>query len=209
MKYLGPPQSGSLANQTASRNPFGQYLRARVGRGGVPDLSIGGAVAAWQALSASRQKAWGEYSRSIVRLGSLGHASRLSGYQFFVRAWMFATWASASPDLDPPWNRDAIGIESVTLSAVGLTVTASVSVVGSGGGIVETQWAVPVASTGTTAPPGRGAYWAVGNRSNVSAPTTATHAHTFPSSGRAFARSRVIGFDWVPRAWVYAPFLAI
>lgn len=209
MKYLGPPQSGSLANETASRNPFGQYMRARVGRGGVPDLSIAGAVAGWQALSHARQLAWGEFAKTVPQQDSLGRAVTLSGYQFYVRAWLFATWASSAPDSDAPTARVNNPITGISLTAAGLVVTAHVPHAATSGGIIEVAWAVPIPSSGTNSPPGRGCYWLVENRAVVSGAGTMTGSHTYPSSGRAFAQARFIGFDWVPGPWLRAAFLAI
>lgn len=164
MKYLGIPQSGSVADETFARNPFGQYVRARVGRGGSGQAQMGLAVAAWQAESADVQLAWGDYARSLLQSNSLGVAVVLSGYQAYLRGWL-GTYSSLGSGPVSPFSPPGVPL--------GWSLTA-VTTAWSGGDIVwdaEIDKSVPAGraliiergsgpgTTGQNFGPGRGNYW--------------------------------------------------
>ena len=92
MKYLGPPQSGSQANTTASHNRAGQYLRSRrtpvsptrTPKQGILRGKFGAASAAWQSLPSDLQAAWTSFAHAYPVVDSLGQSVVLTGQQFFI-----------------------------------------------------------------------------------------------------------------------------
>lgn len=92
MKYLGNPQSGSLAGTTASHNRAGQYLRNRrtpvnpvgTGRRGIIKAAFGGASQAWSGLTATQQAGWTSFAASHPVTDALGQSVTLTGQQMFV-----------------------------------------------------------------------------------------------------------------------------
>lgn len=206
VKYLGPPQSGSIAAQTFSRNPFGQYARARVGRGGVPVYSIAGAVAAWQALSLQQQRGWQAWADQILRPDSLGVQRSLSGVQRFISAWLLLTISGGSAPADPPASRlPVVAVFNLTASSV-TTQQMRLAFEISGDGYLEVQTVQPFSSPGTTFPPGRGAYWV------SSFPGFFVAGAIFqdrlyslpPTPKRFFGRVRVINLNGIPGPWAYS-----
>lgn len=204
VKYLGTPQSGSVANLTYSRNPFGQYVRARTGRGGTPAVPISAANAAWQALSQLQQIAWGRWSDTIIRSASLGARCALSGYQRFVSAYILAQRFGLSPLVSPPSGTPLPVILSVAASMAGSIITVNSAI--DGAGYYQWQRVFPYSSGGTNFPPGRDAYW----RSGVYAAALPTQTDvlntgvTPPVGSRMFVRLRGVGLDLIPGPWVRA-----
>ena len=93
MKYLGPPQSGSQADTTASRNRFGQYYRNRAmpvnpatSKQTVARTSFGTIAAQWRTLSGSQRNAWEACAAEFPIVNSLGQTVTLTGMQQFIRA---------------------------------------------------------------------------------------------------------------------------
>jgi hypothetical protein len=92
MKYLGSPQSGSMAGTTASHNRAGQYYRNRrtpvnpvgTGRRAFIRAAFGAAAKAYAALTASQQAAWSAYAASYPVTDALGQSITLTGQQMFV-----------------------------------------------------------------------------------------------------------------------------
>lgn len=91
MKLLVPPQSGSIAGQTASRNRFGQYVRTRavpVNPGSTRQTLVrsvfSGCSTNWAGLTDPEQEAWQAWSDNHPRIDSLGQAITLTGFQQFV-----------------------------------------------------------------------------------------------------------------------------
>ncbi len=110
MKYLGPPQSGSLAGQTASHNRAGQYLRNRrspvqpvgTGRRAFIRQAFGASSSAWSALSATNQASWVSYAAGHPITDALGQSITLTGHQMFVAcATSLLNCGAASPTLPP------------------------------------------------------------------------------------------------------------
>ena len=92
MKYLGPPQSGSQANTTASHNRAGQYLRnrrkpvspTRTPKQGVLRGKFGAASALWQTLPSDLQSAWTAFAAGYPVVDALGQTVVLTGQQYFI-----------------------------------------------------------------------------------------------------------------------------
>lgn len=87
MKYLGPPQSGSAAAETFSRNRFGQYCRTRA----IPvqprtpaQLNVRARLAlnaaAWRALTDAQRAGWVSLGLMMTRTDSLGQTYTLIGF---------------------------------------------------------------------------------------------------------------------------------
>lgn len=106
MKVLMPPQSGSQAGTTASRNRFGQYLRTRAMpvQPRTPTQTyrrsfLTNASSGWRALTDAQRNAWNVYASQLQRTDSLGQSYTPTGAELFVAA------VGASLDLgltDPP-----------------------------------------------------------------------------------------------------------
>ena len=206
MKYEGPPQSGSLSNLTFSRNTYGQYQRARVGRGGSPSYSIAGAVAAWQALNHDQQIRWQKWASTIVERDSIGRSRSLTGAQQFVSAWMLLTTAGGSAPTDAPFERVNTGLTDVFLVATTTqNVTLNATVVGSGGWW-EVQYVVPWSSLGTNFPPGRNAWWNSQFPGFVTAgPVAWSRLYPLPpSQKRVMTRTRLVAADGIATPWIYS-----
>lgn len=205
MKFLGPPSSGSIAAQTWSRNPYGQYVRARVGRGGTPVYSIAPAIAAWQGLPLVWQQGWSDWSDQLSRSNSLGQTRPLSGVNRFISAWLLLTTAGAAAPTSPPGVRVVCGLTVASLAAI-TTQLVRLTVESYGEGWWEVQSVQPWCSTGTNAPPGRNATWVSAFPGFVTA-----GVHTWdrlyplpPGSRRVFVRTRLIGADGVAGVWLKA-----
>jgi len=91
MKVLKPPQSGSLAGQTASRNRFGQYERSRAipvnpssAAQGLARARLAANSAAWRALTVAQRAGWSGLGLSMVRSDSLGQTYTLQGNQAYA-----------------------------------------------------------------------------------------------------------------------------
>lgn len=109
MKYLGPPQSGSLANQVASRNPYGQYFReriipidpatpAQISSRAVFSVAVGN----WATLTDDQRQAWNVWGLTFRRSGNLVDGLGLSGQAAFISATMVAAEHGLSLPTDPP-----------------------------------------------------------------------------------------------------------
>jgi fructose-specific component phosphotransferase system IIB-like protein len=131
MKLLVPPQSGSIAGQTASRNRFGQYVRSRAIPVN-PNTTAQGVVrarlalnsSAWRALTAAQRAAWADLALSMVRSDSLGQSINLTGQQTYVsvnneRLAAGDAVLSDAPALGTP---GALATATITLTAAAFSV---------------------------------------------------------------------------------------
>jgi len=91
MKVLTLPQSGSMAGQTASRNRFGQYLRARAipvnpssAAQGLVRARMTTNSTAWRALTSAQRAGWNDLGLSMTRSDSLGQSYNLQGNQAYA-----------------------------------------------------------------------------------------------------------------------------
>lgn len=211
MKFLGPPSSGSLGSVTYARNTFGQYQRARAGRGGTPTYPVTGAVAAWQALSFDQQQAWNAWASQIVRAGSLGAQRPVSGFLRFVGAWKLGDMVGQVVT-DPPAAVSDLSISSVSISLVPTQIVhIEATAAGSGLGFIQFFYSAPWASLGTQSPPGRAAYWKLGGVADMSGgpPFYFETMITPPLSVRVFGFARMVRPDWVLGPRVMAGFVEV
>ena len=91
MKVLTLPQSGSVAGQTASRNRFGQYIRARAipvnpttAAQGLVRARMTTNSTAWRALTSAQRAGWSDLGLSMTRTDSLGQSYNLQGNQAYA-----------------------------------------------------------------------------------------------------------------------------
>jgi len=85
---------GSIGGQTASRNRFGNYIRARItpvnpqsSRQNLVRASISALAAQWSGtLTQLQRDAWEVYADSITRQNKLGAQIKLTGFNHFVRS---------------------------------------------------------------------------------------------------------------------------
>jgi hypothetical protein len=177
MKQLAPPSSGSFADRTASRNTYGQYVRARTGRGGTPVHSIASAVAAWQGLTPAQQLGWNAVGAREQRKDALGQTAPLSGAQRFISQFLAFTAAGQPPLTDPPPGTSSVAPRLITASATTTSVDLVFSI---GEGFVLLDLSVPIPSSpGALFAPGRGQYWkrsqvAVASAGSISSSITAS-----------------------------------
>lgn len=131
MKLLVPPQSGSIAGQTASHNRFGQYVRTRAIPVN-PNTTAQGVVrarlalnsSAWRALTAAQRAAWADLALSMVRTDSLGQTINLTGQQAYVsvnneRLAAGDAVLSDAPALGTP---SALATATITLTAAAFSI---------------------------------------------------------------------------------------
>ncbi|GAH25740.1 unnamed protein product [marine sediment metagenome] len=84
---------GSIGGQTASRNRFGNYFRARVtpvnpgtNRQDTVRSAVAQLAARWKSdLTQDHRDAWEVYAANIVRHNKLGGQIRLTGFNHFIR----------------------------------------------------------------------------------------------------------------------------
>lgn len=92
LKILDVPQSGSVGNQTSSRNRSGQYIRQRT----VPTnpqtpaqqavrATLTSLSASWKSLTSSQQAGWKAFGNSFTVVNNLGTAIHLTGLQCYVK----------------------------------------------------------------------------------------------------------------------------
>jgi len=125
MKYLGAPQSGSMAGTTASHNRAGQYLRnrrtpvtpTRTDRQTVIRMQFGSAAAAWQTLTAAQQAAWTAFAAAYPITDALGQSITLTGQQYFIGVATSLQNAGQAIDPNPPTNTTVNSVAPVTLYA--------------------------------------------------------------------------------------------
>lgn len=165
MKYLGVPQSGSVAAQTFAHNR-GQYVRARAGRGGAGDSVFAGLPALWQGLTDDQRQQWIEWGQTHVVLDRLGRESKLSGFGWFCAQNRTAAAFTGGPGFysvpfvpaEPPqWAMYSLMGASFVTGQLHVQLSGPPSC--QGGGMVDVCGPTGYISSGTMAPPGRGAYW--------------------------------------------------
>lgn len=142
MKFLGPPQSGSQANVTSSRNRGGQYIRTRA----IPTQPNSAAQvnqrarltttsAGWRGLTDAQRAAWTAFGNSFTVTDSLGQTRNLTGSQCYVKVnsvnMLIGDAIVATPPALPSF---------VANTATGLTATA-------GTPVFTIQGATPAAGT--------------------------------------------------------------
>lgn len=127
MKYLGPPQSGSLAAVVYSRNQFGQYTRPRTN----PTQSAGADYyrlamttgnSQWQSITDAQRLSWEQWARENPTTDSLGNRITLTGQQAFLKTWIIdqAIWA---PTNDPPWTPPVWGLTGFSATCASSVLT--------------------------------------------------------------------------------------
>ena len=92
MKILDIPQSGSVGNQTSSRNRSGQYRRARALPTQPRTASqvaarsrLASQASAWRGLTDAQRAAWNAFAQSFTIVNSLGSTINLTGAQAFCK----------------------------------------------------------------------------------------------------------------------------
>jgi len=131
MKVLKPPQSGSTAGVTASRNRFGQYERTRaipVNPNSAAQGLVRGRLsvnsAAWRSLTPAQRAGWSDLGLSTIRTDSLGQSYNLQGNQAYCminnnRLLCGLTVIANAPAVISPVN---ITTPTLTLTAAALSL---------------------------------------------------------------------------------------
>jgi len=153
MKYLGPPQSGSQANTTASKNRAGQYLRNRRspsqpagnGRRAFIRGAFGAASQAWSSLAPGVQLAWSAWASSFPYVDSLGQSITLTGHQIFVAIATQCQNCGLAIPTDPPLD-NAVWAPAAPTVVVTAPAVITVTPAGDGAGDALARGAVGVAA---------------------------------------------------------------
>jgi hypothetical protein len=155
MKYLGNPQSGSLAGTTASHNRAGQYLRNRAmptqpvgtGRRAVVRSNFGAAAAGYAALTAAQQAAYAAYAANYPYTDALGQSVILTGQQMFVAiAASLLNVGVAMPTTPPVSNANTAPVVSVfTVTHLGV-MTLTLGAAGSASDFILLAFSAPQSS---------------------------------------------------------------
>lgn len=136
MKVLVPPQSGSQAGTTASRNRFGQYTRTRatpVNPGssaqGLVRARMAANSAAWRGLTSAQRSGWMSLGQSMVRTDSLGQSYSLQGNQAYAsvnnnRVLCGLSAVDDAPGLVTP---EALLTATITLTAAAFSIAYTVT----------------------------------------------------------------------------------
>ncbi len=109
MKYLGNPSSGSRANETYSRNRFGQYTRTRA----IPvqprtpkqveiRALLSTASKQWALLDETVREQWRAWANNHTISDSLGQKNYKTGHQAFVSAYVIAKLSAVDLPIVPP-----------------------------------------------------------------------------------------------------------
>ena len=121
MKILDKPQSGSYAGTTASRNRFGQYLRARAipvnpatSSQGVVRARFSANSAAWRALTAGQRSGWAGVGLSMSRTDALGQTNTLQGNQAYISVNNNRVMCGLTPAADSPAVATPVSLLTVT-----------------------------------------------------------------------------------------------
>ena len=92
MLIIAPPQSGSVAAQTSSRNRSGQYVRSRANpvQPRTPAQVAARArlttcAASWRGLTAANMAAWQAFAASFTTVNRIGTTINLTGTQAYVK----------------------------------------------------------------------------------------------------------------------------
>jgi len=136
MKLLVPPQTGSLAGQTASRNRFGQYMRTRAipvnpnsTAQGLVRARLAANSTAWRDLTSAQRAGWSGLGISMVRTDPLGQTYSLQGNQAYNsvnnnRVMTGLATVSDAPALTTP---DALLTATITLTAIAFSIAYTVT----------------------------------------------------------------------------------
>lgn len=124
MKVLMPPQSGSLGNQTASRNRSGQYLRQRslpvqprTPKQVAARALLSSLAAQWRGLTDAQRLAWKNFAMSFTVVNSLGQTINLTGTQCFVKVNCVNNLLTRATVLVPPALPAFIALTVTALTA--------------------------------------------------------------------------------------------
>lgn len=141
MKLLVPPQSGSIAGQTASHNRFGQYVRTRAIPVN-PNSSAQGVVrarlalnsSAWRVLTANQRAGWSDLGLSMVRTDSLGQTITLTGQQAYcsVNNERLAAGDAVLSDAPALGTPSALATATITLTAAAFSIAYTPTPLGAG-----------------------------------------------------------------------------
>jgi hypothetical protein len=155
MKYLGPPQSGSIADTVFSRNRYGQYTRQRV----VPVNTItprrtairsivATASQSWQTLTQSKMQGWSAWAEAQFAAGKLGERTPLSGFAAYMRVNINLLNTGGAMNSVPPVNIQVHSVKNLTLTAIksGPTLVAVWQLATASAGNVIISYSPPLSS---------------------------------------------------------------
>jgi hypothetical protein len=132
MKVLKPPQSGSQAGTTASRNRYGQYERTRAipvnpatnaqrlvrGRMGLNS-------SAWRGLTDAQRAGWRDLGLMMVRMDSLGQSYSLQGNQAYAAVNNTRMLCGLASLADAPAIDSPLTIATMTLTLTNAAFSAA------------------------------------------------------------------------------------
>lgn len=134
MKVLVPPQSGSYAGVTASRNRYGQYIRSRAipvqpntSFQGLQRASLALAAAAWRALTDTQRAGWTDLALGINRTDSLGQTHNFNGFEAFCSVNMNRQTVGDAQLSDAPALTTPTGLTTATITMTAGTPALSIA----------------------------------------------------------------------------------
>lgn len=123
MKFLGNTSSGSQADQTFSRNRFGQYVRRRAApvqprttAQTTVRARLATNAAAWRALTDTQRANWLSLGASISRTDALGQVYTLNGFMAYCSVNNNKAAAGDSLVSDPPTLVTPAALATVTVT---------------------------------------------------------------------------------------------
>lgn len=155
MKMLVPPQSGSYAGVTSSRNSYGQYLRTRatpVNPGTTFQVDVRArfstAAGAWRNLTEVQQAGWRDLAGQIARNDSLGQSYTPSGFGAYCMVNLNRQTVGLALLDDPPLYAPPVAADTATLTATASTLSLAYTVTPLATGIRALAFVSPGQSAG-------------------------------------------------------------
>jgi hypothetical protein len=155
MKVLVPPQSGSMAGTTASRNRFGQYLRTRatpVQPNTVAQLNQRARMttnaAAWRNLTDAQRAGWLSLGLAISRTDSLGQSYTLNGFMAYCSVNNNKLDAGDAAVSDAPAIVTPADLTTVTLTLTAASVSVAYTATPLAAAVRLFSWVSPQRSAG-------------------------------------------------------------
>lgn len=210
MKYLGPPQSGSRADITASRNRYGQYFRERAvpvnpmtSRQSNIRSQLTAASIFWKTLSTAQKSDWQSFSDAHPVANSLGETITLTGQAAFVKVNVIRQSNGSAISAGTPLGLETVGLTNITptwatgILSIAFAATPSTNSLG--------VWATQIVSPGVLIAPGPGGWRKIGTIAPGASPSVQTtnwtsFFGTVPAAGQVtfiWVRELVDGL-WTP-----------
>lgn len=157
MKVLTVPSSGSVGNQTTSRNRSGQYIRQR----SIPvqprtpsqvarRATLTALSASWRGLTASQMVSWIAFANSFTVVNSIGATINLTGLQSYIKVNSVNTLNGDATVTTPPALPVFLAATTTGITAVAVTPLIQIAGVNPAAGTKFMIFASPQLSAGVS-----------------------------------------------------------